>query len=71
MNAKCKECGYVTPILPPYEDSWPEKIKQSMLMCPVCGSKNIELVVKQKKIGRNQPCHCGSGKKFKKCHGKN
>ncbi len=21
------------------------------------------------KIGRNQPCHCGSGKKFKKCHG--
>ena len=19
--------------------------------------------------GRNQPCHCGSGKKFKKCHG--
>ncbi len=22
-----------------------------------------------KKIGRNDPCHCGSGKKFKKCHG--
>jgi hypothetical protein len=22
------------------------------------------------KIGRNQPCYCGSGKKFKKCHGK-
>lgn len=21
-------------------------------------------------IGRNDPCHCGSGKKFKKCHGK-
>ena len=20
-------------------------------------------------IGRNDPCHCGSGKKFKKCHG--
>ena len=20
------------------------------------------------KIGRNDPCHCGSGKKFKKCH---
>jgi uncharacterized protein len=19
--------------------------------------------------GRNDPCHCGSGKKFKKCHG--
>ena len=23
-----------------------------------------------KPIGRNDPCHCGSGKKFKKCHGK-
>jgi SEC-C motif domain protein len=22
------------------------------------------------KVGRNDPCHCGSGKKFKKCHGK-
>ena len=24
----------------------------------------------QKKIGRNEPCPCGSGKKFKFCHGK-
>ncbi|VAW55465.1 Protein translocase subunit SecA [hydrothermal vent metagenome] len=24
----------------------------------------------QKKIGRNEPCHCGSGKKYKQCHGK-
>ncbi len=23
-----------------------------------------------KKVGRNDPCPCGSGKKFKKCHGK-
>ena len=22
------------------------------------------------KLGRNDPCHCGSGKKFKACHGK-
>ena len=22
------------------------------------------------KVGRNKPCHCGSGKKFKRCHGK-
>lgn len=20
------------------------------------------------KVGRNDPCHCGSGKKYKKCH---
>ena len=24
-------------------------------------------VVKEKKIGRNDPCPCGSGKKYKKC----
>ena len=22
------------------------------------------------KIGRNEPCYCGSGKKFKQCHGR-
>lgn len=27
--------------------------------------------VAEKKIGRNDPCPCGSGKKFKNCHGKN
>jgi preprotein translocase subunit SecA len=23
----------------------------------------------EKKVGRNDPCPCGSGKKFKNCHG--
>ncbi len=27
-------------------------------------------VVAEKKIGRNDPCPCGSGKKYKNCHGK-
>ena len=27
-------------------------------------------VRKDKKLGRNEPCWCGSGKKFKQCHGK-
>ena len=27
-------------------------------------------VRKQPKIGRNEPCYCGSGKKYKQCHGK-
>jgi hypothetical protein len=26
-------------------------------------------VVAQQKVGRNEPCPCGSGKKYKKCHG--
>ena len=24
----------------------------------------------QPKVGRNEPCHCGSGRKYKQCHGK-
>ena len=27
-------------------------------------------IVKKKKIGRNDPCPCGSGKKYKNCHGR-
>jgi preprotein translocase subunit SecA len=27
-------------------------------------------VVAEKKVGRNDPCPCGSGKKYKQCHGK-
>ena len=32
--------------------------------------KATKTVVKEDKIGRNEPCPCGSGKKFKKCCGK-
>jgi preprotein translocase subunit SecA len=31
--------------------------------------KKQETIVNENKIGRNDPCHCGSGKKYKKCHG--
>ncbi len=32
--------------------------------------KNSKTVRNENKIGRNDPCPCGSGKKYKKCHGK-
>jgi len=31
---------------------------------------NSTILSGDKKIGRNDPCPCGSGKKYKKCHGK-
>jgi len=31
--------------------------------------KKSKTVVKEKKVGRNDPCPCGSGKKYKKCCG--
>ncbi|MEW6410323.1 MAG: preprotein translocase subunit SecA [Nitrospirota bacterium] len=33
------------------------------------GSERPQTVVKGKKIGRNDPCPCGSGRKYKKCCG--
>ncbi|MEW6066865.1 MAG: preprotein translocase subunit SecA [Nitrospirota bacterium] len=35
------------------------------------GDSNIQPARRDKKIGRNDPCPCGSGKKFKKCCGIN
>lgn len=34
------------------------------------GAKKQETIINKDKVGRNDPCPCGSGKKFKKCHGK-
>ena len=33
--------------------------------------KKSGTIVKDKKVGRNDPCPCGSGRKFKQCCGKN
>ncbi len=35
------------------------------------GGMNKTVVNKEKKVGRNDPCPCGSGKKYKNCCGKN
>ncbi|NLE09514.1 MAG: preprotein translocase subunit SecA [Dehalococcoidales bacterium] len=40
--------------------------KQNTLAAPV----NQKAVVNGKKVGRNDPCPCGSGKKYKHCHGR-
>jgi preprotein translocase subunit SecA len=32
-------------------------------------SSNVGVATAMSKVGRNDPCPCGSGKKFKKCHG--
>jgi preprotein translocase subunit SecA len=33
------------------------------------GSSSPKPVVAGKKVGRNEKCPCGSGKKYKHCHG--
>lgn len=34
------------------------------------GPQKIQVGQGKKKVGRNEPCPCGSGKKYKKCHGR-
>jgi len=36
---------------------------------PAPGEKPHTYVKTGPEVGRNDPCHCGSGKKYKKCHG--
>lgn len=37
---------------------------------PAEDSQNETFVREGRKVGRNEPCPCGSGKKYKQCHGK-
>ena len=37
---------------------------------PKRGGINKTIVNEHPKIGRNEPCWCGSGKKYKNCHGR-
>ena len=42
----------------------------AMFTAPNCGHAHQEPVRNAlKDVGRNDPCPCGNGKKFKKCHG--
>jgi preprotein translocase subunit SecA len=34
------------------------------------GQQNVQVQRSVPKVGRNDPCPCGSGKKYKYCHGK-
>ncbi len=51
----------------------PELKPQEMAMAAEAGGKrSVETVRREgRKIGRNEPCPCGSGKKYKKCCGRN
>jgi len=43
------------------------------LLAPISGAENARLQAEANelpKVGRNDPCPCGSGKKYKQCHGR-
>jgi preprotein translocase subunit SecA len=47
-----------------------EQEDQPMFYGPAEAPAKRQAVRKDAKVGRNDPCPCGSGKKYKKCHGK-
>ena len=53
-------------------EALPEKKKKPMKLSHGDGGEKPATVKREgKKIGRNAPCPCGSGKKYKKCCGAN
>jgi preprotein translocase subunit SecA len=44
----------------------PDEDEQTISPLPVVETRKLD---EHEKIGRNDPCWCGSGKKYKKCHG--
>jgi len=50
----------------------PQAPAQARVVAAAAGEvapQQLQPVRTGEKIGRNDPCHCGSGQKFKKCHG--
>lgn len=52
--------------LPQWNDIFSEEKRKELYK----EQKNSGTVRKEKKVGRNDPCPCGSGKKYKKCCGR-
>ena len=50
--------------------AWKEIFSEEKLKELYREGKLVSTVIKGPKIGRNDPCPCGSGKKYKKCCGK-
>ncbi|WP_295624636.1 preprotein translocase subunit SecA [uncultured Nitrosomonas sp.] len=53
-----------------HHDNYDEITGEESGRSNVEAEKNQPFVRNDEKIGRNQPCPCGSGKKYKQCHGK-
>ena len=60
--------GMTAPPQPQLADGQTEK--NPMAEASQAGKQARTFKREAKRVGRNDPCPCGSGKKYKKCHGK-
>lgn len=79
----CTKCyvekhGRTPPVAAPVEETSPAPVPTSLVNVACSSnaaaakapSKAVAAGGKSKKVGPNDPCPCGSGSKYKKCHGK-
>ena len=52
------------------EEALPDTVARLVDYWSIVRAPPITIRREQPKVGRNDPCPCGSGKKFKQCHGK-
>lgn len=60
-------CCVINNIHHPQVSEWKQSIQEEKDRLEKRLSKLTQTQVKSQKVGRNEPCPCGSGKKFKKC----
>ncbi len=53
-----------------HPESQPDDIPDEARDSSEEGAQQAPFIRDSKKVGRNEPCPCGSGKKYKQCHGK-
>jgi preprotein translocase subunit SecA len=64
----------VTTSVDELEETFQRKKKRELEQARMAGAGDMQVqqvVRSAAKVGRNDPCPCGSGKKYKKCHGAN
>ena len=52
----------------PFDDTVPDDAVGGRLMEMLVPPTEEQLARTPPRVGRNEPCPCGSGKKFKRCH---
>jgi preprotein translocase subunit SecA len=67
-----EQAAYTHSEFPAALDADPESVALAVQQAPVSADDDKEAPFRRfgAKVGRNDPCPCGSGKKYKQCHGR-
>jgi preprotein translocase subunit SecA len=72
-NGGSRPPRHVTTSVDDLEEAFQRKKRRELEQARMAGGgeqRTVQQVVRSaEKVGRNDPCPCGSGKKYKKCHG--